>query len=244
LSDFFDFFIDKEKAYLENFYFDLHIHTIASDGAIKVEFLEHFLQDKNYLISVTDHNEISGALKLKSKGINVVPGIELGCSDGFEILVYFKSFFELEKFYNEEVKQYKNKKKMSKTHRDINTYMNILKNNYDVHISIPHINGYVQKNFLKNKKYIFDILKNVDSVETYNDGVSKNKNNLALEMRKKYGLTSTFGSDAHSKRDLFSYYNYLNRKDAVFSKIIDKFYKIKTITSIGSKHLLYYFNSL
>lgn len=244
LSNFFNEFIVKEKTYLENFYFDLHIHTTASDGAIKVDFLKDFLKDRNYLVSVTDHNEISGALELKSKGINVIPGIELGCEDGFEILVYFKNFLDLEKFYNEEVKEYKNKKRMSKTLRTIDTYIKILRNNYDVHISIPHINGYAQKNFYRNKEYIFDILKKVDSIETHNDGISKRKNKLAMELRKKYYLSSTFGSDAHSERDLLSYYNFLNRENLTFSKILDKFYKIKSISSIGSKHLFYYFHSL
>lgn len=242
LSNFFDEFIKKDKIYLENFYFDLHMHTPASDGNIRVEFLEKFLKGKDYLISITDHNEIQGNLKLKKLGLNVVPGIELGCEDGFEILVYFKDHDQLEKFYLEEVEPYKNKRRMAKTNRGIDEYIEILRNNYEVYISVPHISGYAQKNYLKNKKYIYDILKKVDGVEIYNHALSRKKNISAKEIRKKYGLTATFGSDAHEERELLSYWNYLNREEKRFSKLVDKMFKIKSIGGIGKKHLFHMLN--
>ena len=95
LSDFFFPFIESDFKYAGNFYYDLHIHTTASDSFIQPEFLKSFLEDKRYLISVTDHNEIRGAIKLKELGINNIPGIEVGCEDGFELLVYFKKNTEL-----------------------------------------------------------------------------------------------------------------------------------------------------
>lgn len=242
LSIFFDSFIEKKEVLLENFYFDLHMHTTASDSDIEPKFMANFLNNKDYLVSVTDHNEISGALELKEKGFNIVPGIELGCSDGFEILVYFKSFENLEKFYNEEVKSYKNKRRMAKTLRTIDEYLDILRSNYDVHISIPHINGYAQKNYLKNKSYIFDVLKKVDSLEIYNHSLSRKKNLIAQELRKRYNLSVTFGSDAHSKRDIISYSKHLNKEEVRFSKFIDKIYKIKSIGGIGQKHILHFVN--
>ncbi|MBC2855653.1 MAG: PHP domain-containing protein [Cetobacterium sp.] len=242
LSVFFDSFIEKKNVLLENFYFDLHMHTTASDGDMDAKFMANFLDNKDYLVSITDHNEISGALELKSKGFNIVPGIELGCSDGFEILVYFKNFDDLEKFYNEEVKDYKNKRRMAKTLRTIDEYLDILRGNYNVHISIPHISGYAQKNYLKNKSYIFDVLKKVDSLEIYNHSLSRKKNIIAKELRKRYNLSATFGSDAHSKRDIISYSKYLNKEEIRFSKFIDKIYKIKSIGGIGQKHILHFVN--
>ena len=151
----------------------------------------------------------SVAVELYEKGIGVVPGIELGCEDGFELLVYFKKMSDLEEFYIKEVEQYKNIKRMAKTHRNIYEYMDVLQN-WECHKSIPHICGLVQKNFINNKPYIYDIIKLVDSLETHNHALSLIRNLEAAELREKYGLTATFGSDAHIIREAVSYYKYSN----------------------------------
>ena len=241
LSNFFDGFIVKEGNYLDNFYFDLHFHTRASDGDVSEEFLQEFLRDKDYLISVTDHNSIEGNIKLRKKGLRVVPGLELGCEDGFEILVYFKNEEDMIKFYREEVEPYKNRYRMAKTTRSVHEYIKILRENYEVHISIPHISGYAQKNYLKNKEYIHEILQEVDAIEIYNHGLSYKKNLKAQILRKKYNLYGTFGSDGHCEREIKSYWRYLNRDDRGLTKTIDKIYKIKTVTDIGKKHFLHLF---
>lgn len=238
LSDFFNDFVTENSMGTEKFYFDLHMHTPASDGNITGKFLNKFLNKKKYLISVTDHNSIKGNIKLRKMGLNVVPGFELGCSDGFEILVYFKNEDELIKFYMEEVFPYKNKYRMAKTKRTVFEYIDILRKDYTAHISIPHINGYAQKNYLKNKEYIKDILKLVDAIEIYNHSLSKSKNMEALKLKNEYNLFSTFGSDAHDEREIISYYRVLNKEIKKITNIVDQVYKIKTITGIGKKHFL------
>lgn len=238
LSGFFVEFIESDFQYAGDFYYDLHIHTTASDSFIKPEFLKSFAENKRYLISVTDHNEITGAVKLNEMGINNVPGIELGCEDGFELLVYFKTMKDLEKFYVKEVEKYKNIKRMAKTHRNVFDYLRVLEG-YRCHISIPHICGLVQKNFINNKPYIYEVIELVDSLETHNHALSEVRNMAAAEIRKKYNKNATFGSDAHILRDLLSYYRYTNLELKNSEKIIDYFFKIGSISGIGQKHLLH-----
>lgn len=45
LSDFFFPFIESDFKYAGNFYYDLHIHTTASDSFIQPEFLKSFLEE-------------------------------------------------------------------------------------------------------------------------------------------------------------------------------------------------------
>lgn len=238
LSNFFFDFIERDYKYAGDFYYDLHIHTTASDSFIKPEVMKEFLETKQYLLAVTDHNEIKGAVKLRELGINNVPGIELGCEDGFELLVYFKKMEDLETFYRKEVEQFKNKKRMAKTQRDIFTYLDKL-NEYECHKSIPHICGVVQKNFINNKPYIYDVIKVVDSIETHNHALPEIRNQEASEIREKFGKTATFGSDAHIVREMLSYYKYSNLDLKKTEKMVDYFYKVGSLGGIGQKHILH-----
>ncbi|MBR8701180.1 hypothetical protein IX317_000063 [Fusobacterium sp. DD29] len=238
LSNFFFEFIESDIKFIGDFYYDLHIHTTASDSFIKPEFLEGFVRDKRYLIAVTDHNEIRGAVRVNELGVNNVPGLELGCEDGFEMLVYFKKMQDLEDFYRREVEPYKNIKRMAKTHRDIYEYLEALEE-YNCHKSIPHICGLVQKNFIKNKPYIHDILERTDSVETHNHALSEVRNMVATKLREDYDKTATFGSDAHILRDLLSYYRYSNLELKKGEKVIDYLYKLGSLSGIGQKHIMH-----
>lgn len=238
LSNFFFDFIERDWKYAGDFYYDLHIHTTASDSFIKPEVLKEFLENKQYLLAVTDHNEIDGAIKLRELGVNNVPGIELGCEDGFELLIYFKKIEDLENFYRKEVEQYKNRKRMAKTHRDIFTYLEKLKE-YECHKSIPHICGVVQKNFINNKPYIYDVINMVDSLETHNHALPENRNKEASEIREKFSKTATFGSDAHIVREMLSYYKYANLDLKKSEKMVDYFYKVGSLGGIGQKHFIH-----
>lgn len=219
-------------------YLDLHMHTYASDGFNKEDFLIEFLREKEHLISITDHNEIRGAIGIEGSGVNNVPGIELGFIDGFELLVYFKTIKELEEFYTKEVEPHKHRYRMARTNKDVYYFLDLLKER-ECHISIPHINGIAQKNFIKNKAYIGDILKKVHSVETYNHTLTKGRNLTAKNLRKKYDLTATFGSDAHINREIKSYYRFLNEEERKHHKLVDTLYKLPMISGIGQKHLIH-----
>lgn len=237
ISDFFDdFYVFNNKS--KDFYLDLHLHTTASDGSIKVEDLAKFLKNRSYLVAIADHNEIKEWHKLNALGIKSVPAIELGCEDGFEILVYFKNIQDAENFYNNEVAPYRHKTRMARTDRDIFTYLKILKN-YQCHISIPHIAGLAQKNFIRNKPYILEIVKAVDSIEIYNNGLPKRNNRIAEEIQKEYNKSETLGSDAHTMVEIRSYFYYLNKRKTGLRSFIENINKIKVISGIGLKHLRY-----
>lgn len=243
INDFFQPFIHLEKLELNNFYFDLHLHTRDSDSNISVQDLAKFLHSKNYLVAITDHNSIGGIRQLDSLGIKVVPGIEIGCDDGMELLVYFKSIEDCEDFYEKYILPNRHKTRMARTSKDIWFYFEALKN-YDNYSSIPHINGMAQKNFLKNKKEIFEIIKKVNAIEIHNFGLSRKKNSVAKEIKNKYNLEGTYGSDAHSIQEVKSFYKYLNKTHSALHKSIDYIYKVNVIAKIGYSHFKYMINRI
>lgn len=241
ISDFFDeFYVFNDKT--RDFYLDLHLHTVDSDGSIKVEKLAKFLKNKSYLLAIADHNEIKGWYKLNELGIKSIPAIELGCIDGFEILVYFRNIEDAQKFYDMEVLPYRHKTRMARTNRDLFAYLEILKN-YDCHTSIPHIAGLAQKNFLKNKQYIFEAVRYVDSIEIYNNGLPEKNNRIAEEIKKRYNKTETLGSDAHTMVEVRSYFYHLNKKKTGLRSFVENLNKVKVISGIGIKHLKYMLGS-
>ncbi|WP_319371855.1 PHP domain-containing protein [uncultured Ilyobacter sp.] len=239
ISDYFNEFYDfgpKDDI----IYLDLHLHTNASDGYNTPKFFIDFLKEKKHLISITDHNEIRGSVKISELGVKVVPGMELGCEDGFELLVYFKNFEDLEEFYVREVEGNKHPYRMARTTKDAFYFLDILEGR-GCHVSIPHVNGLAQKNYIKNKHYLSDVLTRVDSLETYNHSLSKKRNLTAKDLRKSYHLSATFGSDAHINREILSYYRFLNMEEKKHHKLMDSIYKISMLSGLGKKHLMHLF---
>jgi len=236
-----DFF--KEEIKLEDkkkdIYYDLHLHTKASDGFLNIKVLKKFLLEKNHLIAITDHNEIRKSIKLYGEeNINSILGIEIGCEDGMEILAYFKDPVELENFYKIYLEPYRNKYRMAKTYKSWEYYIKVLKE-FNTHLSLPHLNGYAQKNYIKNKSYLEKLIKEVDSIETYNHTLNKSRNLKAQEIRKKYDLNATFGSDAHTKFDINSYSKLQNNEVVREIKMIEGAKKIYSVIGLGGKHLRY-----
>ncbi|WP_300357666.1 PHP domain-containing protein [Fusobacterium sp.] len=236
LNDFLkNFYTDRKK---DKTFIDLHLHTTYSDGFISGKSLVHFLRDKNYLIAVTDHNAIGGNILLRKLGINVVPGIELGCCDGFELLVYFASEDDMIYFYKGYVEPNKNKIRMAKTTKDIEYYLRALEN-FKCYKSIPHIAGVAQKNFIKNKDYIYNVIGRVDAIEIHNHALPKSRNLIAQEVQERYNLEITFGSDSHFMNEIKTFYEYFNEIENRKSLVNDYFQKMKLLSGLGQKHLIY-----
>lgn len=235
LNDFFQVFYTEKNS--SEKIIDLHIHTNFSDGFINCRALEKYLKDKSYLIAITDHNAIGGNLLLRKMGINVIPGIEIGCADGFEMLVYFKTEDDLIYFYKSYIEPNKNKYRMSKTYQDINYYLRALEN-FKCYKSIPHIAGVAQKNFIKNKDYIYNIIGRVDAIEIHNNALPEYRNKIAKSLQIKYAKEPTFGSDAHFMEELISFSKIINHleKESLFENYSTK---IKLITWLGKCHLSY-----
>lgn len=87
--------------------FDMHIHTIYSDGKSTPKDVVEIAKAKNIGFCVTDHNHIKGSIKSLNlainSGISSVIGMELGTKEGKELLLYFKDSFLAEQFYIKEV---------------------------------------------------------------------------------------------------------------------------------------------
>ncbi len=218
-------------------YIDLHIHTQASDGFLDLDFLTNFVADKSHLIAVTDHNEISSSVKLyQETNINIVPGIEVGCKDGFELLIYFDKLKTLQNFYHYKVKPHKNDYEIARTEKDYTYYLEAVKD-YNCFLSIPHISGIAHKNYLKKKPYINQVLQQVDAVETYNHSLTRKRNRTAQKVRKLNGKFATIGSDAHLKQAVRSFYKLQNTKFSQFAYWKNNVYNILSVIALFGKHL-------
>ena len=63
---------------------DFHVHTCYSqDSSITLKQVVLFAKKRGLDgVAITDHNTVKGALKLKTKEIIIVPGIEVSTSQG------------------------------------------------------------------------------------------------------------------------------------------------------------------
>ncbi|MGR5061708.1 PHP domain-containing protein [Photobacterium sp. DNB22_13_2] len=205
-------------------YLDFHLHTTVSEGITISPSLLSFLSDKPHLISITDHNDIRGAAVACEIGMTNIPGIELVCKDGFELLVYFKTLKELEVFYTKEVERNTHCYLTARTNKDIGYYLDLLSER-DCYLSIPHINGLAEKNFLKSVPYVKNVIKRVDAIETYNHALPKNRNINAQIIRRSYQLEATFGSSALINSDLLSFCRYLDQEEKRHHRLLDSFFR-------------------
>ncbi len=129
----------------------------------------------------------------------------------------------------------KHRSRMKRTNKDIYYYLDLLAER-QCYLSIPHINGFAQKNYLKNMSYIKHILNRVDAIETYNHTLPKNRNINAQIIRRAYQLEATFGSDVYLNNELRSFYRLLNNEERRHRKLMDNLYKLPMIS--GAKYMI------
>ena len=222
LSEFFSGFYDFQPA--DRFiYLDFHLHTAVAEGRDTPPSLLALISGNPHLISITDHNDILGAVGACEIGLNNVPGIELVCADGFELLVYFKTLQELEGFYIGEVEPNRHRSRATRASKNVDYYLDLLAERR-CYLSIPHINGLAEKNYLKNVRYTKSVLRRVDAIETYNHGLPKNRNINAQIIRRSYQLEATFGSGATIQRGVSSFYRYLDQEERRHRHLMGGFY--------------------
>jgi predicted metal-dependent phosphoesterase TrpH len=86
---------------------DLHFHSHHSDGINSISKIADRARSLGIGVSITDHNEIRGALEIDTyDDILSIPGIEITSSEGSHLLIYFYRTRELEKFYTRDVVPY------------------------------------------------------------------------------------------------------------------------------------------
>ena len=237
------FFKKQLNNKLSESYIDLHIHTTGSDGFIKPKLIKEVFANTSHLIAVTDHNAIKSNVQLAEEtNLNIIPAIEVGCSDGFEFLIYFSTQTELKDFYKKYVKPFKLDYDITRTKQN---YKHFLKHaaKYNSFISIPHITGLAQKNYLRNKDYIKEVIQRVDAIETYNHSMPQKRNKKAAKVRKRNNKYATFGSDAHIKQSLISFYEGQEEKSFSATPLKTILHNLYSIIPLISKRIEYIFQT-
>jgi len=161
--------------------YDIHCHTYYSACSNnKPGLLLKILKKKGYNgIAVTDHDEIRGALKVKSlnkdKNFEVIIGTEVDTDVGDVLCYYLNSKIKSSNFYEvvDEVRKQDG--------------LIVIPHPFRLSINPKHTFGIPLKK-IKNK---------IDAVECFNARMLPGSNGKAQKAAKKLNITGTGGSDAH-----------------------------------------------
>ncbi|NTV23902.1 MAG: hypothetical protein HGA85_06045 [Nanoarchaeota archaeon] len=187
------------KNLLDTIGVDMHMHSTFSDGASSVTEILEKAKEGKFGISITDHNEIRGAIMAWDKDVFVVPGIEVKSKELIDILFYFNKIEDLISFYGKEIEP-------SKTHFFHTTRTSVpvaklaeLSKIYDCLAVVAHPFGYSVRSSLKDVYAINrSTLVKFDIYEAINGGNNRKLNQLALDEIEKEKKAYSGGSDAHS----------------------------------------------
>jgi predicted metal-dependent phosphoesterase TrpH len=178
---------------------DMHTHTEYShDCNTKLKDFGNLLMKNKLGVSVTDHNEIQGSLKLKKMfpKLLVIPGIEITSITNKDVLLYFNKHSDLESFYTRHILPNKKlNRRTNKTTLSTNYVLDIAKD-YNAFRVLPHpfmrIKGSAR--FLKKNP---EMLKQLDGIEVLNASKIRRDNKKSLEWCTELKMPFTAGSDSH-----------------------------------------------
>lgn len=180
---------------------DMHFHTQYShDCSTKVEKIIHRAQQLGVYVAGTDHNSIRGVLAAhKIKPGIVKPGIEITTKEGKDILVYFYSVSDLERFFNAHVKRFvKNKSSMRGSRTGIRTQQLLEKLSRErcvVGMAHPFAVG-MRRSYLFFKRRP-ELTRYIDAIEVVNQALPHKNNLLAIGLGMEEDKTLIGGSDGH-----------------------------------------------
>lgn len=194
---------------------DMHYHTKYSDGTRKITSIAKKAKRLNIGVSITDHNEIRGALEInKYKEVLSIPGIETTSKEGIHTLFYFYSTSELSEFYNHNILP---NKKRGLHFLDIN-FKDLfdMSKDYNCIVSAAHPYGLswtgICSQMHKNLISTNDI-KKFDALEVVNGAALRKMNTDALFLAQSLNKPITGGSDGHRLFELGNVLTYV--KDPV-----------------------------
>jgi len=178
---------------------DMHYHTTHSDGLAEINDVAEKAKKLGIGIAITDHNKISGALEAqKIPGLFFIPGIEVDSIEGPDLLFYFYTVDELQRFY---INEMDGCKKRDKSGNPIIHFNEILEKsrNYKCVVAMPHSCGFWWKN---SRNYIErtnsqQFLNDIDAIETLNGEQTKQTNIKAVLWNRKLRKAIVGGSDGH-----------------------------------------------
>lgn len=184
---------------------DMHFHTEHSmDAVSQISATLKKCKKRGYGVAVTDHNEVSGALKAwKNRGdVFVVPGMEASTQEGAHALYYFYNIHDCLRFYTQVVKPLKRKNPFFLP-ISIDALMEKARG-YNAVIATAHPYGVgkigIKKIRLKRK--MKDVEKRFHLSEGLNGANLRKLNKKAIAWGKLIGKGMTAGSDGHLTREL------------------------------------------
>ena len=175
---------------------DMHVHSRYSDGFASPKLLLKKARKLGIGLSITDHNEIGGAVKLAKEGVLLIPGIEVNTHTNKDIILYFYNVGELMEFYEKQILPYKRiwpKYTISKTITEILEKAE----RYNCLTTVPHPYGYLYKNVIKTIGENPKMMKMVDAIEVLTGGNTRSRNKKAINLAQTYEKAFTGGTDAH-----------------------------------------------
>jgi predicted metal-dependent phosphoesterase TrpH len=237
---------------------DMHLHSRYSDGSATVKKIMEKAKKNGFGISLTDHNTIKGNLeaqKLASKKSPVIPGIEVNCNNGRDILLYFYESSDLEEFYKKHINDFKGLLDPSgKSKVEMCELLDEVKSLNCV-VSAAHPFGLAHKNlhrYLK-KHDCFDYVDKLDAIEIMNGEMSRKINKNAIVWNFNINKGYTGGSDGHTLREIGdvltcskadTYQEFLDnirkKKNFVIGKEASTNKKAMAYPAIFRKHLPYF----
>jgi hypothetical protein len=183
---------------------DLHSHSRYSDGTATLADIEAVCEQKQIGVSLTDHNEIRGAIRLSERDrIWSVPGIEVGTIEGLEFLVYFRDPGRLEDYFIRGVDPHLLSRFMVRSRvRSLEAIE--CAHNCGGYVSLAHpfapgrksIDFHRQKG-PRQQAFVDRVLTAVDAIELFNGGVLRRSNSRAESFSLGVEKPFTAGSDSH-----------------------------------------------
>jgi hypothetical protein len=187
---------------------DMHFHTNYSDCFTSVGTLLRKAAHRRIGVAVTDHNEVKGCQKAynNTKGVMIIPGIEVSCSEGAHILLYFYNINELSEFYEKHIRPAKKGNPYLNTTLSVNDLIEASKG-YNCIRTSAHPFGYSVSNCglakCVNKKYVPEVVfDSIDALEVICSAMNRRLNKKAESSCIQLGKCFTGGSDGHTIFDL------------------------------------------
>ncbi|MBZ0271011.1 hypothetical protein K8I61_03175 [bacterium] len=196
---------------------DLHLHSNYSDAPKStLSRIVDAVKRREIGISLTDHNEIRGAIKLiEQEEILVLPGIEVGSRERLEFLVYFAEPAMLEEYYRKCVEPYKRDRYFTKLECSFASIVPAAKEMGGL-VALPHpfAPGYKNINYnQKRRELLFsaDVFPNIDMIEVINGHMNDQRNFRAFALSEMFDKNAMVGSDSHRPEDIGRTFMRLNR---------------------------------
>jgi predicted metal-dependent phosphoesterase TrpH len=170
-------------------------------------------------VAITDHNQIQGCIdaakECRKYDVRVINGIEVSAKQGPHILAYFYSIGDLKSFYEECVKDYKNKNPYMALKTPAEKIIPCIKEHNGI-VSIAHpraITMWDLQRKVDNGAISKDVIKCIDCAEVINGLIVRKMNLRAVKWACENDLGITGGSDCHTLTKLGSVITYSKSHD-------------------------------